>query len=146
MGSYRLDSNYFMHGPDPPIKQHARSSTIMYFQNTEFNCKYYEKLDHIPSSCIVLMDASTLITEMESETDSQPRQWQVSMLQSQEMNSTVQYSFRTLDRSWHHAIAYHMHDDIYSTRLALFIHGITSTKKMHEVGQQYLSEKVALSF
>ena len=72
MGSYRVDSSCFMHGPDPSIKQYARSSTIMYFQNTDFNCKYYEKLDHIPSSCIVLTDASTLITEMESETNSRP--------------------------------------------------------------------------
>ena len=64
----------------------------------------YEKLDHIPSSCIVLMvrvvkgrqystshiNAGASIAEMESETDSRPRQRQVSMLQSKEMNSTVQ--------------------------------------------------------
>ena len=47
------------------------------------------------------MDASASITRMGSETDSRPRQGQVSMLQSQEMNSTAQYSFQTSDRSWH---------------------------------------------
>ena len=65
---------------------------------------HYEKLDHIPSSCIVLMvhvvkvvsiniDAGASIAEMESKTDSQPRHGHVLMLQSQEMNSTAQYSF-----------------------------------------------------
>ena len=43
------------------------------------------------------------IAEMESKTDSRPRHGHVSMLQSQEINSTAQYSFRTLDRSWHDA-------------------------------------------
>ena len=71
-----------------------------------------KKLDHIPSSCIVVMvhvvkgrqystshiNAGTSITETESETDSQPQQGQVSMFQSQEMNSIAQYSFRTSDR------------------------------------------------
>ena len=44
------------------------------------------------------IDASATITEMESETNSRPRQGRVSMLQSQEISSIVQYSFRTSDR------------------------------------------------
>ena len=76
-----------------------------------------EKLDHIPSSCIVLtvhmvkgrqhstrhIDASALIAEMESEIDSRPRQGQILMLQSQEMNSIVQCNFQTSDWLWHDA-------------------------------------------
>ena len=64
---------------------------------------------------------------MESETDSQPRQGHVSMLQSNAGDE--RYSFRTSDCSWHDARAIH----VYSTRLALFIHGITSAKKTREV-------------
>ena len=96
-----------------------------------------EKLDHIPSSCIVvllvlvvkghqytcsthLIDVCALIAEMESEIDSRPQQGLVSMLQSQEMNSIAQYSFRTLDRSWHDACYI----------LILFIH---TAKRMREV-------------
>ena len=41
------------------------------------------------------INTGTSITEMESDIDSRPRQGQISMLQSQEMNST--------DRSWHDA-------------------------------------------
>ena len=78
------------------------------------------KLDHIPSSCIVVMvhnmvkvvnivhaqstsyiNAGASIAEMESETDSQPWKRQILMLQSQEMNSTVPYSFQTSGWSWH---------------------------------------------
>ena len=55
----------------------------------------YEKLDHIPSSYIVLMvhvvnihiDDGPSIAEMKSKTDARLR---VSMLQSKEMNSTAQ--------------------------------------------------------
>ena len=70
---------------------------------------------HIPSSCIILMlhvvkgrqystshnNGGASIAEIESEIDSRPQQGQVSMFQSQEMNSTAQYSFRTSDQSWH---------------------------------------------
>ena len=78
---------------------------------------YTEKLDYIPSGCVYISNAAygkgrqysactvydtdSSIAEMESETDSRPPQGQISMLQSQEMNSTAQYSFRTLDQSWH---------------------------------------------
>ena len=47
----------------------------------------------------VYIDASAWIAEMESETDSLPRQGQVSMLQITEANTIALYSFRTLDQS-----------------------------------------------
>jgi hypothetical protein len=71
-----------------------------------------EKLDHIPSSCIVLLvhmvngrqySAYTYTShidagaEMVSETDSRPRQWQVSMLQS---HSAVQLLNFSLVVTW----------------------------------------------
>ena len=89
-----------------------RGNTVQYVYNIII---IYEKLDHIPSSCTVLMvhvvKRLSIYTSMPasqsqrwtSKTDSRPRQGQVSMLQSQEMNSTAQYSFRTSDQSWHDA-------------------------------------------
>ena len=66
------------------------------------------------------IDASASIVEMESKTDYRLR---VSMLQSQEMNSTAQYSFQTRG----------MTRAINSARLTLFIHRITSAKRTREV-------------
>ena len=65
---------------------------------------------------------------MEYETDSRPRQGQVSMLQSQEMNWQRSTAFELqIGRGMMYAI--------YSTRLALlnFIHGITSVKRTRKV-------------
>ena len=45
--------------------------------------------------CVQPINAGALITEVESEADFRPRQRQVSMIQSQEMNPTRQYSFRS---------------------------------------------------
>ena len=64
--------------------------------HSDYNNIIMKKFDHIPSSCILLMvhvvkgrhystshiDISASIAEMESETDSRPRQEQVSLLQS----------------------------------------------------------------
>ena len=70
---------------------------------------------------------------------------QVSMLQSQEINSTAQYSFRTSDRLWRGTHC-SMNEIIYSTNLALFTTGLRQPRERMKFGQWYLSEKVALSF
>ena len=60
------------------------------------------------------------------------------MLQSQ-MNSTAQYTFQTSDRSWYCMLLYN------SAKLALSM-GLCQPRERVKFGQQYLSEKVALSF
>ena len=69
------------------------------------------------------IDAGASIAEMESKINFRLR---VSMLQSKEMNSTAQYSFRI-------QIGRGMTRAINSARLALFIHRITSAKRTREV-------------
>jgi hypothetical protein len=61
-------------------KSIGKPFSSLWCNNLTVNCYCYETLDHLPSSCIVVMvhvsalwHAGAWITEMESETDSRPR-------------------------------------------------------------------------
>ena len=70
------------------------------------------------------IDASTSIAEMEYQlSTSIVTSFDASITGD---NSTAPYSFQTSGWSWHIARSVHA---IYSTRLALFIHGITSAER-----------------
>ena len=95
-------------------------------------------VDIVLAQSITHIDASTSIIEMEYQlSTSIVTSFDASITGD---NSTVPYSFRTSGWSWHMACSVRA---IYSTSLALFIHGITSAKR---AGQWYSSEKVARSF
>ena len=73
------------------------------------------------------IDTGASIAEMESESRPQPTlDLDTDNFQSQETNSTG--SEHQVSRSMAHSVC-----AIYSTRLALFIHGITSAKRTREV-------------
>ena len=73
------------------------------------------------------IDTGASITEMESESRPRPTlDLDTDNFQSQETNSTA--SEHQVSRSMAHSVR-----AIYSTRLALFIHGITSAKRTREV-------------
>ena len=86
------------------------------------------------------VDTGASITEMESESQPRPTlDLDTDNFQSQETNSTA--SEHQVSRGMAQSVR-----AIYSTRLALFIHGITSAKRTREVlGRRYFAEKVALS-
>ena len=73
------------------------------------------------------IDTGASITEMESESRPRPTlDLDTDNFQSQETNLTA--SEHQISRGMAHSV-----HAIYSTRLAIFIHGITSAKRMHEV-------------
>ena len=84
------------------------------------------------------INTGSSITEMESKSraiDSRP---DTDNFQSQETNSTA--SEYRISRDVAHSVRV-----IYSTRLALFIHGLHQPREHVKFGQRYFAENVALS-
>ena len=75
------------------------------------------------------IDTGASIAEMESESRPRPTlDLDTDNFQSQETNSSTTASEHQVSRGMAHSVL-----AIYSTRLALFIHGITSAKRTREV-------------
>ena len=118
----------------------------------------YEKLDYMPSSCIMghmvkgrqysvhspsHIDANASITEMESETDSWPRYWQISIT-GDELDSATQLKFWT--SGWlRHGTQCACHIIIAQNYLYLSTGLRQPLRKCVKFSWWYLSEKVALS-
>ena len=108
------------------------------------------KLDHIPNSCIVLMvhmvqgrQYSVCTVYKTQRFNHREGVWDQltsfdASITGDELDSAVQLLG---ERQIARGIARRMHDAIYSARLALFIHGITSAKRTREVRPAVLVRK-----
>ena len=112
-----------------------QSSTLpIIWSGKSMHLIYYEKLDHIPSSCIVLMVHVVKVVNTHIDAGPQSQRWS--------LRSTFNLEFRCFNqRRWtrQHStvselqIGRCMTRAINSARLALFIHRITSAKRTCEV-------------